>query len=41
VGVVFESGDQSLHLWFLVEDGKAAREKGLHGTALLEHFQTK
>ena len=41
VGIVFESSDQSLHLWFLVEDGKAAREKGLHGAALLEHFQTK
>ncbi len=41
VGVRFHSGDQELYLWFLVEDGKAARDQGLHGAALLERLQKK
>ena len=41
VNVAFQSGEQALYLSFVVENGKAAREKGLHGAALLEEFQNK
>lgn len=39
--VTFRSGDQEMHLSFLMENGKAAREKGLYGAALLEELQKK
>ena len=41
VNVTFQSRDQAIYLSFQVENGKAAREKGLHGAALLEQFLKK
>lgn len=41
VGVRFQAGDEDLNLWFLIDDAKAARGQGLHGTELLEKLQTK
>jgi hypothetical protein len=41
VNISFQSGDQAIYLSFLVENGKAARDKGLHGAALLQEFLNK
>ena len=41
VGVTFQSKDDELRLWFLVEDGESARALGLHGAALLDKLQNK
>ncbi len=41
VGIAFLSGEQDLRLWFLLEDARAALEKGLHGADLLEAVQKK
>ena len=36
VGVTFQAGKETTNLSFTVTEGKAARDKGLHGAALLE-----
>ena len=41
VGVAFQSGQETLNLWFTVTDGEAARAQGLHGAALLEELENR
>jgi hypothetical protein len=41
VGVTFQSGDDSLRLWFTNVDGESARALDLHGAALLDKLQIK
>jgi hypothetical protein len=41
VGVTFQTKDDELRLWFLVEEGESARALGLHGAALLDKLQNK
>ncbi len=41
VGVTFQSKDDELRLWFLMEDGESARALGLRGAALLDKLQNK
>ena len=41
VGVTFQTKDDELRLWFLVEDGESARALGLRGAALLDKLQNK
>jgi hypothetical protein len=41
VGVTFQSGDDSLHLWFPIIEGESARALGLRGAALLDKLQIK
>ncbi len=41
IGVVFQKGEEELRLWFLVTQGREARNNGLHGAALLDQLQTK
>jgi hypothetical protein len=41
IGVVFQKGNEEFRLWFLVTQGREARENGLHGAALLDQLQTK
>jgi hypothetical protein len=41
IGIRFFSGNEELNLWFLTQDGKAARDEGLRGRALLERLQRK
>jgi hypothetical protein len=41
VGVTFQTKDNELRLWFLVNDGESARVLGLRGAALLDKLQNK
>ncbi len=41
VGVTFSSGEDSLRLWFTLQNAKNARESGLHGAGLLEQLMKK
>ena len=41
VGVTFQAGKETTNLSFTVTEGKAARDKGLHGAALLEALTKK
>jgi hypothetical protein len=41
VGVTFQSGDDSLRLWFPIIEGESARALGLRGAALLDKLQIK
>lgn len=41
IGIHFTQGDQELNLWFLAQDGKAARGEGLHGRELFERLKQK
>jgi hypothetical protein len=41
VGVTFATAEEDLNLWFHAADGKAARDQGLHGAALLEKLHNK
>ncbi len=41
VGIRFTSQGQELNVWFHVDDGKTAREQGLHGAELLDRLQVK
>jgi hypothetical protein len=41
IGVVFQKGNEDLRLWFLVTQGREARDNGLHGAGLLDQLQTR
>lgn len=41
VGVTFQTKEDELRLWFLVEDGESARALGLRGAELLDKLQNK
>lgn len=41
IGVRFTQDSQEFYLWFTVSAAKTARERGLHGAALLEELQKK
>jgi hypothetical protein len=41
IGVTFEKDGQELNLWFMRTVWETAREKGLHGAALLEAVEKK
>jgi hypothetical protein len=41
VGISFQAGEKTVNIWFLLEDGKSALAKGLHGAALFEALKNK
>jgi hypothetical protein len=41
IGITFDTGSETLNLWFTVTDGESARALGLHQAALLEKLQNK
>ncbi|HTX91078.1 MAG TPA: hypothetical protein VMC09_07670 [Anaerolineales bacterium] len=41
VGISFTADADQLNLWFLASDGRAARDRGLRGAALLEELLNK
>jgi hypothetical protein len=41
IGITYQAGAASMRLWFMDQDARAARERGLHGADLIAALQKK